>query len=139
MSGNFYTNPLFVSGVLTSLVLLVTYAYNSYQQRTNDREAKGLIYYFGLSVLAFGTSYGSVYVYNSLMPGGGGTKAIKDSVMKGGQSVADAVTSGVKKVAEQVKPTVENVVSESVTLEPSSSLGGGSGAEDFLNHGLPDW
>lgn len=133
MSGNFYTNPLFVSGVLTSLVLLVTYAYNSYQQRTNDREAKGLIYYFGLSVLAFGTSYGGVYVYNSMMPGGGGTKAIKDSVMKGGQSLA----SSVKKVAEQVKPTVENVVSESVTLEPTASLGGGS--EDFLNHGLPDW
>lgn len=131
MTGNFYTNPLFISSVITSLVILIAYSYNTYQQKNNEREAKGLIYYFGLFVLSFGTSYGGAYIYNSLMSGGGGTVAIKDKVMKGGEKVVKSV----KEVIEKVKPTTQNIVSETVTL---GSQSGGS-TDEFLNHGIPDW
>ena len=128
MSGNFYTNPLFISSVITSLVILIAYSYNTYQQKNNDREAKGLIYYFGLSVLSFSTTYGGTYIYNCLMPGGKGTKEIKDKVMKGGERL-------VKSVIEKVKPTTQNIVSETVTL--SSQTNGQN--DDFLDCEIPDW
>ena len=90
-----------------------------------------MIYYFGLAVLSFGTAYGGTYIYNCVMPGGKGTKAIKETVMKGGEKVVNSV----KEVIEKVKPTTENIVTETVTLD-TQSIGQ---IDDFLDCAIPDW
>ena len=132
MNNKIFTSPLFLSLTATIVLVFIVYFYNSHQEKKYDRESKGIIYYFGLSVLVFCLCYGASYLYNNFADTS--PEIIADSVMKGGKKIVTKI----KNLTPPSTPKLEvntNIVEK--VLSPQNVMLGG--AEDFINTGLPDW
>lgn len=132
MNNKIFTSPLFLSLTATIVLVFIVYFYNSHQEKKYDRESKGIIYYFGLSVLVFFLCYGASYLYNNFADTS--PEIIADSVMKGGKKIVTKI----KNLTPPSTPKLEvntNIVEK--VLSPQNVMLGG--AEDFINTGLPDW
>ena len=132
MNNKVFTSPLFLSSTATIILVFIVYFYNSHQEKKYDRESKGIIYYFGLSVLVFCLCYGASYLYNNFADTS--PKTVADSVMKGGKKIITELKNLTP--PSTPKPEVNTNIVEKVLSPKNVMLGG---AEDFINTGLPDW
>lgn len=132
MNNKIFTSPLFLSLTATIVLVFIVYFYNSHQEKKYDRESKGIIYYFGLSVLVFFLCYGASYLYNNFADTS--PEIIADSVMKGGKKIVTKIKNLTP--PSTPKPEVNTNIVEKVLSPQNIMLGG---AEDFINTGLPDW
>ena len=132
MNNKIFTSPLFLSLTATIVLVFIVYFYNSHQEKKYDRESKGIIYYFGLSVLVFFLCYGASYLYNNFADTS--PEIIADSVMKGGKKIVTKIKNLTP--PSTPKPEVNTNIVEKVLSPQNVMLGG---AEDFINTGLPDW